>query len=410
MKKKYKIAIISQSCPPLGGGGVDSSHYNLCLALHNLGYPVAFFTVADSKKSYPEDLPFVHRFCVPYILKKIIILLCKIYFRILSPKKMQYQVQDILLCQWGAIFAKLALKKFNPDILVIPDRGCPGLSIRKIRHEKTVLICHHNPARFTSPLLFDREISQADIRQAVNIEKYAARFVDSIICPSQYMADFSKKSHGYKQDIHVIPNIIDTNIIDSIPKKKIPNICNDEESIVIYIPSGGTAIKGGRYLFEIVRRLCKFNNNIFFYISGEISTPLQYEFKISGLDKNIFSPGLVSYHDNIAFIKSCSICISPTLLESFGMALFEAQYCGLPSICFDCGGNRELIVNNATGCIVPQLDIDLIIEKTIQIISDKHILRIFSENSRRHACDFLKKTGIEKYIKLFDSLLQEKNK
>lgn len=410
MKKKYKIAIISQSCPPLGGGGVDSSHYNLCLALHNLGYPVAFFTIADSKKSCPEDLPFVHRFCVPYILKKIIILLCKIYFRILSPKKMQYQVQDILLCQWGSLLARFSLKKFNPDILVIPDRGCPGLSIRKIRHEKTVLICHHNPARFTSPLLFDREISQADIRQAVNIEKYAARFVDSIICPSQYMADFSKKSHGYKQDIHVIPNIIDTNIIDSIPKKKIPNICNDEESIVIYIPSGGTAIKGGRYLFEIVRRLCKFNNNIFFYISGEISAPLQYEFKETGLDRNIYSPGSIQYHENIAYMKSCSICISPALLENFSMALFEAQYCGLPSICFDCGGNRELIVNNATGCIVPQLDIDLIIEKTIQIISDKYILRIFSENSRRHACDFLKKTGIEKYIKLFDSLLQEKNK
>ncbi|NME52722.1 glycosyltransferase family 4 protein [Desulfovibrio piger] len=410
MKKKYKIAIISQSCPPLGGGGVDSSHYNLCLVLHNLGYPVAFFTIADSKKSCPEDLLFVHRFCVPYILKKIIILLCKIYFRILSPKKMQYQVQDILLCQWGSLLARFSLKKFNPDILVIPDRGCPGLSIRKIRHEKTVLICHHNPARFTSPLLFDREISQADIRQAVNIEKYAARFVDSIICPSQYMADFSKKSHGYKQDIHVIPNIIDTNIIDSIPKKKIPNICNDEESIVIYIPSGGTAIKGGRYLFEIVRRLCKFNNNIFFYISGEISAPLQYEFKETGLDRNIYSPGSIQYHENIAYMKSCSICISPALLENFSMALFEAQYCGLPSICFDCGGNRELIVNNATGCIVPQLDIDLIIEKTIQIISDKYILRIFSENSRRHACDFLKKTGIEKYIKLFDSLLQEKNK
>lgn len=405
MGKKYKIAIISQSCPPLGGGGVDSSHYNLCLALYNLGYPVAFFTIADSKKSCPKDPQFVHRYCLPYIFRKIITLLCKIYFKILSPKKMQYQVQDILLCQWGALFAKLALKKFDPDILVIPDRGCPGLSIRKIRHEKTVLICHHNPARFTSPLLFDQELSQADIRQAVNIEKYAARFVDAIICPSQYMADFSRDSHKYKQDIHVIPNIIDINTINSIPKKEIPGISVNPDSVVIYIPSGGSAIKGGRYLFEIIRRLHKFNRNIFFYISGEIPAPLQYEFKISGLNKNIFSPGLISYYDNIAFIKSCSICISPTLLESFGMALFEAQYCGLPSICFDCGGNREIILDNITGYIVPQLDIDSIIEKTLQIINNKDALRTFSINSHKHACDFLKKTGIDKYIRLFDSLL-----
>lgn len=409
MKKKYKIAIISQSCPPLGGGGVDSAHYNLCLALHNLGYPIAFFTIADTGKNCSVDPPFVHRFCLPNILKKIIILLCKIYFRIVAPRKVQYQVQDILLCQWGSLLARFSLKRFNPDILIIPDRGCPGFSIRKIGREKTVLICHHNPARFSSPLLFGREVSQTDIHQAVRIEKYAARFVDSIICPSQYMADFSKKSHGYKQDIHVIPNIIDTNIIDSIPKKKIPNICNDEESIVIYIPSGGTAIKGGRYLFEIVRRLCKFNNNIFFYISGEISAPLQYEFKETGLDRNIYSPGSIQYHENIAYMKSCSICISPALLENFSMALFESQYCGIPTVCFDCGGNKEIIINNKTGYIIPLFDVDKIIEKTIHILRDKNLLHNLSLYSHTHACDLLKKTGVNQYIILFNSLFQEKS-
>ena len=110
MKKKYKIAIISQSCPPLGGGGVDSAHYNLCLALHNLGYPTAFFTIADTGKNCSVDPPFVHRFCLPNILKNIIILLCKIYFRIVSPRKVQYQVQDILLCQWGSLLARFSIK------------------------------------------------------------------------------------------------------------------------------------------------------------------------------------------------------------------------------------------------------------------------------------------------------------
>jgi glycosyltransferase involved in cell wall biosynthesis len=60
-------------------------------------------------------------------------------------------------------------------------------------------------------------------------------------------------------------------------------------------------------------------------------------------------------------MKACSFGVSPTLIESFGMAILEANYCHLPMVVFDAGGNREIVTPGENGFLAPYLDVEALI-------------------------------------------------
>ncbi|WP_297825930.1 glycosyltransferase family 4 protein [uncultured Desulfovibrio sp.] len=407
-KTKPRIAIISPSCPPLGGGGVSSAHFNLALTLKEKGYPVILATFGD-QSSHGNDGDFIYRFGPPRFLKKLLNSLSARFFRWKEPGTLSYQTRDIFSSQWGAWRCRRILKAFKPDILIFPDHGCPGLSIGKMGQEKTIFICHHNPARFTSPLLFQMPLSSQDIKFAVRLEKRSLKKIDCAICPSSYMANFFKESHDYQGPLHVVPNLLNSKLLENIVAVSVAEkLGMPTDSPVIYIPSGGSSVKGGRYLFEIIRRIAHANSACLFYISGGQNVVTWHELQISGLDRRVFWPGHADYATNLAYIASCTLCVSPTLAESFGMALLEANYLGLPAIAFDVGGNIEIIQNERNGYLIPLLDIDLLIEKTLFLLHSQNaaLLRRMSMNSLDSARALVSNASVESYERIFEKLIQ----
>lgn len=408
-KAKPRIAIISPSCPPLGAGGVSSSHFNLALTLKEKGYPVILVTFGDQSSGCSEA-DFIYRFGSPWFLKKILQSLLSRFFRRKEPGALSYQTCDILGSQWGAWRCRQVLKKFKPDIVVLPDHGCPGLSIGKVGQEKSIYICHHNPARFTSPLLFQLPVSMQDIKYAVMLEKKSLRKIDCVICPSSYMANFFTKSHEYQGSLHVVPNILNTKLLDDvIPAPVAEQLGMPADSPVVYIPSGGSSIKGGRYLFEIIRRIAHAHPGCLFYISGARDVVTRYELQAQGLDTRVFWPGHADYVQNLAYAASCTLCVSPTLAESFGMALLEANYLGLPAIAFAVGGNAEIIQHEQNGYLIPLLDIDSLIAKTVFLLHSQNaeILRQMSMRSLSSARALVSDSSVENYERIFENLIQK---
>lgn len=407
-KLKLRIAVISPSCPPLGGGGISSAHFNLALKLKEKGYPV-ILTTFDDRSANSNDPDFIYRFGVPGFLKKLLSSLLTRFFRWKEPGTLSYQTRDILSSQWGAWRCRQVLKKFRPDIVVLPDHGCPGLSIGKVGQEKSIFISHHNPARFTSPLIFQAPLSSRDIKFAMALEKKSLNNIDHVICPSSYMANFFKESHGYEGPLSVVPNFLDDKFFENIvPIPVAKKLGMPPGSPVVYIPSGGSSVKGGRYLSEIIRRVAYANPACLFYVSGPREAVTRYELQLWGLDKRIFWPGHVDYATNLAYIASCTLCISPTLAESFGMALLEANYLGLPAIAFDVGGNAEIIRNGENGYLIPLLEIDSLVEKTLSLLASSNIelMRSMSKNSSDSARAIVSNSGIENYEILFEKLIQ----
>lgn len=367
-----KIALVSSSCPPIVTGGISSAHYNLYKALKSKGFIVKIFTYTDHKSARrpQED---ILRYGTPAFLLKMLNIFAVFYRMVLQrTESFQYAFQFpyVLESAVGSLKVDKALRTFKPDVLILPDNGAPGFFIRKVKDCLTVFISHHNFLRFIDEPLFGK-FSRKDAELANKMENITLKKIDKVICPSNYMRIIFNRTHHFDGPVAVIPNLIDTDLLASIPAFDIRKTLSlPVDSPVIYIPSAGSPFKGSRYVFEIVRRLsAAWQSDIGFYLSGIIEDEVQKrELQFVPHNAKIFSPGHSSYYDNISVVKSCSFCLSPTLIESFGLAILEANCCGLPVVAFDVGGNADVITDGENGSLVPFMDIEALIRRAIQLL------------------------------------------
>ena len=254
--RTQKIAIVAASAPPYSSGGVASAHYNLFRALKSKRFPVKLFTFFDNGISENRDGSIVRRGSSPVVVKAIYSL-AQLPFRIIQPGKLAYQSAVIFRSAIGAFKMGRAVALFDPDIVILSDHGAPGLFVKRRKGQKFILVSHHNPARFAKePLLGD--YSQLDAKLAIRLEEIVLKKVDHVICPSRYISKWLHQTYSFDGFVSVLPNLIDLELIDSIKPKDVRKEMNlPKESILIYLPSAGTRIKGSHFLSAIIDGLFK---------------------------------------------------------------------------------------------------------------------------------------------------------
>jgi glycosyltransferase involved in cell wall biosynthesis len=365
---ELRIALVSSSAPPYSQGGVSSAHYNLFVGLKNRGYSVKLYTFNDKiNKSGSE----IHRSKASPRIKKLLDLFLSIFFRLFFRERGAYHLSDILGVFFGSLKAGRAIRRDNPDVIILPDHGSPGTFIRKPKGSRFILISHHNPMRFlNNPLIGQSSIH--DAKAALVLEQRAVDKADAVICPSHYMKDCFNKTYKYDGNVHVIPNLVAFDLLHGIAPANLHNTLGiDKNSPIVYIPSAGSRVKGSAFVFEIIRRIASdFKKDIGFYLSGVQNAELSYQIKHVPENVKLHYPGPVNYCDNIALMKACSVCVSPTLLENYGMALLEAHLSGLIVIAFDVGGNRDIIQDGVNGYLVDYLDIESMVGCAKDVLGD----------------------------------------
>ena len=384
---------------------MSSAHYNLYRVLKKKGHTVRVFTNAD-----PDTAPHVDvtKRRTPRFLQSIVRLLLAVYFRFHADKEKHYQLGYILSAAWASFLLAGPIKRFRPDILIVPDVSAPLFFIRRIHSCRIFLIAHHNPVRFLHNPLFHLH-SERDARLAVGIEDKALSYADTVICPSRYMEEVFQKTYHVSKPIIVIPNIVDEELINMTDPVSVSGQCEmPGTTICIHIPSAGSEIKGAKYVFEIIRRLSAFANSkrkpVCFYLSGPINESLKFELDHIRPAVKIFSPGKVPYEKNIAYMKSCSFTVSPTLLENYGMAQLESMMCGVPVVSFNVGGNKEIIEHGINGFLVPYLDIEALVECSKKMFDTK-VIRVLRKNIQKAVVSkFNSHKVIDRFVKeLFPS-------
>ncbi|OGR33186.1 MAG: hypothetical protein A2091_02810 [Desulfuromonadales bacterium GWD2_61_12] len=396
--KDQKIVIMASSAPPWGGGGIASAHYNLYNGLKRLGVDVTLVTFGEHGK-YPKADGIV-RFGSSPRLRWLLNLGLWFYLKAKGSRKTAYQLSDILSSMPGALKANWQLRQLNPDIVILPDHGAPGLFVGK-RDRKIFLVAHHNPARFIgNPLVGD--FCPIDAGNAVSLEQRALWKYDGVICPSEYMRESFNGTYAFAGAVTVIPNLVDDVTIAAIPVAELRNKLDLSESApIVFIPSAGSRTKGSRYVYEIIRRLsAAYGRPLGFYLSGSIEDDLRIELQHAPAQARIFAPGHVSYDENIAFMKACSFGVSPTLIENFSMAILEANFCRLPMVVFDVGGNREIVTSGENGFLVPYLDVEALIASAARLF-DAGRLAELRERTLRTVENKFHHHGILKSILLF---------
>jgi glycosyltransferase involved in cell wall biosynthesis len=106
---------------------------------------------------------------------------------------------------------------------------------------------------------------------------------------------------------------------------------------------------------------------------------------------------ITGFQSNVSqILSSVDLLIHTAYNEPFGRIVAEAQAMAIPIIASDQGGPSEIIINNESGFLITDLNIDAIVEKTIYLMNKPAIRTQFGIKGR--------KTVEEK----FDSIIQIK--
>ena len=169
--------------------------------------------------------------------------------------------------------------------------------------------------------------------------------------------------------------------------------------------------KGQSYLIEAVRRLVAEGYDIKLIIIGNGPEKERLLTLGKGLDLEIHSD-LPEDEVNKAYQKA-DIFVLPSITddqgekEGLGMVLFEAINYHLPVVAFANGGIKEVIVDDETGILLPEKDVDGLVEAIKKLLSDSQyrtelIERAYIKIKER----FSTETFIKQQVQVYDSILK----
>ena len=410
--RSYRVAVVSDTLPPAGNSGIGNSHHHLILALRARGCRVRAFTFQDAG-SRPGEADLVRRGAPSWFVmatKKVVRAVLQGYeeaFKGRGTGALALEFNVSLLGALNGLRLILPVWRFRPDFIVVPDKGAVACLWPGFLKKRAVVIAHSNPLRFLDqPLIGLR--SEADARLAFSLERRMIRGSAAVVCPSRYMRGFfGRTMPSYQGAVPVIPNLMDAREMDRIPGNPFPGTGASREAVpFVYVPAAANINKGRQFVFELLRRLAgAYRKRIGFFLSGALDPEMQVYLKHLPANALVFAPGNVPFEENIAHLKACHFCLSPTLIENFGMALLEAQYCGLPVVTFDVGGNRELVSEGRSGYLAPYLDVETLLARALKLAREPALRRRMGRwAARRTARRFSTEAVSDRFLGLFRSL------
>ncbi len=206
--------------------------------------------------------------------------------------------------------------------------------------------------------------------------KYWKNF--SVIAPSKWIYNLAKKSYLMRnKKIYYIPYPINTNLYCHEKKK---NFYNKKVNLLFSaFGNVDNPRKGIQLLIRILDKLDpnSFNLNIIGFGADKYLKNKKYNINFYHLIKD--------EKKLIKIYNKSDICLITSLVDNYPLVLMEAQSCGLPCIGFDAGGIKESILNNKTGFVIKNFNINKYVKKINYLIANRHIIKKFSINSRRFA-------------------------
>ena len=114
-----------------------------------------------------------------------------------------------------------------------------------------------------------------------------------------------------------------------------------------------------------------------------------------------------SWEDAMKIIKSSSMVVVPSRMESLPTTVKEAFYLNVPVIGTDVGGIPELIINNETGIIIPPENPSKLAQAVNELLSDKEKAEKLATNGNVFVKNNMTwNVVLPKYIEFYEDLLK----
>ncbi len=379
-QRRLRIAIFGEKFPP-SGGGIATAHFNLHRLLSRK-YDTHLFAFVDENTASDQD---VCRGSGSRILGWLLETGLTRYVRRYDRSGTVDCCRMIAKSIASVRSMNSALARFRPDVVVVSDYLLPALGLKRPTGARMVWMAHHNYTRFMNQPLLPVSC-QYDHFLAHRLERRAVRKCDFAVFPSRYMERVFRATLHDTMPGAVIPNYFDLTQIKRLNRVEIRRkLVIEDQEILVFIPSGGTDVKGARFVPEIIRRIARISEHIGFVITGPINSQLQPELELLKTSHRILTPGPVTLEVNLDYAAACDLAVSPALLENYSCALLECSVIGLPVVTFNVGGNSEIVEDGVTGYVVTKVDIDSLCDRSADLITNATKRMCFSEAAKKRA-------------------------
>lgn len=342
--RKLKILIVNKFLYPRGGDCICA--LNLRDLLEKNGHKVSFFSMEYPKNiDYPESKYFAKEVSFEGGIKEKLKAISRMFGGIGVKKNFEKLLDDFqpdvvhlnnIHSYLSPAIAQLAYKRKIKVIwtlhdykLICPSYAClcQGRICESCFQNKFSVItrkCMKNNL-FASILAW----SEALWWNSTNL----CRWIDTFICPSQFMAEKMIIGGYPKEKLVVLCNFIDNekvNLIHSIVKEREKSYC--------YIGRLSKE-KGVEALLAVAATL-----PYKLYIAGD--GPQASELKEKYNLPNIYFVGQLSYKDIIAMLKKVRFSVLPSVwYENNPLSIIESLCCGTPVLGSQIGGIPELLID-----------------------------------------------------------------
>lgn len=256
------------------------------------------------------------------------------------------------------LFDRQVARRIQPcDIFV----GWSGFSLKTLEKIKKTFPAKTIVERGSSHIVFQRDILlEEQDRIGVKIDLPPPEFVEKELAEYR-TADYISLPSSFARDTFVARGVPENKLIQTClgvdTNAFRPMAKNDDTFRIICV--GVKIRKGVHYVLQAVDELKIKGIEVWFI--GQIGDDIEYFLKrYSG---NFRFLGNIPNKELYKYYSQGSVFLLPSLEEGLSLALLEAMACGLPVVCSENTGAKEVLEGGRGGFIVPIRDVEGIKEK-----------------------------------------------
>ena len=308
------------------------------------------------------------------------------------PSKVIPSIKSSILIDVEAL--QTFIDDFQPDVihshLFETEMILSAINYKKSKH---FVHFHDNMKQFENLQLstFQSKLNFTNYFEKIRIiKKYSKKDVN-FIAISKDTFDFVTKTTSDKFPKHLLHNAIDIKRF----------LCNNGEREKLRLVIIGSLVekKGQELAIIVVKILHDRGLKVKLDILGDGPDFYKLQSKIDDFQLSEFIKlhGNVDYPEN--YLCRSTLYLHTAIYEPFGLVLIEAMASGLPIVCTDARGNRDLIVEGENGFMISDRNPNSIADKIELLLKDDKLWKAMSEK----AVAFSKQFDISLYV---DSLVE----
>jgi N-acetylgalactosamine-N,N'-diacetylbacillosaminyl-diphospho-undecaprenol 4-alpha-N-acetylgalactosaminyltransferase len=371
--KKLLLTII----PSLHGGGAEKFTADIS---HGLSQKFDHYLITYNKKenySYKGQLTHLDTPESENILKKII---------------RQFQIQKAI---------RSFKKKINPQTTISHMLMANMHNILSKGNDFTICVLHGEWSVTSGNKILDFFVGR--------IYKKA----DLIISVSNHIKNMFDEKYGFNLPHFVIHNAIDIDAVNKASQEKFSFVL--PEKYIVYV-AGFRPVKNHLQLIKQLENYLK-NNDVHLVLvgDGELRPEIETTIESLYLKNKVHLLGNITNPHPVVKRALLSLLVSSS--ESFSLVLVEAMALGVPVIATDCGGPREILMENKmNGASLPlktsygtlietpeKWSENSLIAEISEIVSNEALRSEFSKNGIERASHFDISKAVELYVELIET-------